>query len=460
MTYTTNSYGYKFLTLKPRNNYFIDNIVKFAIVNKKIKINHSWCGDINFANSFNDKTWNIFVLWIDKTKKDEDFIKNKFKNILPLYPVIDKNYILITKIISKQIYEMASTCTITEIGDIYLHDFGAVLASGDIYFPKKFRGSKYPVIWNVIKSDVQHIVPKMHGWFTKNTELLLQYTLKHFDYNVIIELGSWFGMSTSFILQNMKNDTNLYCFDKFQNIANTSYEYENENPMDKFYFTTPRYETFCKNVSPYLTEKKRCYTIKYDVNDFMIVLNHYFIIPNIIFIDAIKNKYKLIKILTEIFKNYPEIVVIGDDHVFPSVKEAVKEFIDKFPKISYYLTDDSYLMTFKKLNTKDITNFISKEYYLPKTDKLYLYRMILYKLHSTNVNEIINIFRNNKIDVNKKLYNGNTLYTCIVAEIYLQKRKELIPLKEYIDKNYKIKKIDNVLGLNYTDYMKYNNLFM
>ena len=44
------------------------------------------------------------------------------------------------------------------------------------------------------------IEPKNHGWFRQGNFEVLQYLLKNNNVNVIIELGSWLGSSTKFLL--------------------------------------------------------------------------------------------------------------------------------------------------------------------------------------------------------------------------------------------------------------------
>ena len=116
-------------------------------------------------------------------------------------------------------------------------------------------------------------------------------------------------------------------------------------------------------------------------------------------------------------------------------------------------------MTFNTINVNDIFNYVDKNYLPDKNTNEYIYQYILYKLQNHDSYLIISLLKNNKIDINKIIFNGNTLYTYIVALIYQENIEKLIPLKKYIDKNYKINKINNVLGLNYEDYIKYSNLF-
>lgn len=294
--YITDSFVYKLFTYEPRNEYFTSNIVKFSVTEKPTKIVYTTCHDFSLFN----EEWDIYVLWIHSKKinaKDKSTIEKIFSHNIPLYPVFSKNYIVITKIISKQIFQLADKCEILDILDLYLYEFGAVLTDIVGLHPfRKFRGTDYPIIWKVDPDDVKHIVPKMHGWFDKSTQLIVDYVLRTYNYSTIVELGSWYGKSTCFILENMKDGTNLYCFDKFQNIANSPYDFSEKTPIDNFYFQTPRYETFYKNVSKYVTSKKKCHTIKYDVRHFMKVLHHKIISPNIIFIDAIKKSRELFAI--------------------------------------------------------------------------------------------------------------------------------------------------------------------
>ncbi len=467
--YTTSTFGYYFLTKKKRNNYFKNNVMKFSVSDNKNyenKIFFTYCGDKNFGPGFH-KNWDLFVLFIDKnniSEKDKKHISTLFKNKIPLYPIFAKNYILISKIISKQIYQLAKTCTIRDIGDIYLYEFGAVLtdkyAYNKINFPRHFGGTEIPLVYEIVKSDVVHINKKMHGWFSKNTELLLKYCLKKFEYKKIVELGSWFGRSTSFIVDNMKKGSMLYCFDKFQNVANTGYQYDKESPMDNFYFTTPRYETFCKNVSEHLSDDKKVYTIKYDVNQFIKILSVNFILPDIIFIDAIKKKESLVHVLSEIFRSYPHATVIGDDYVFDSVKNAIYQYTYNNKKINLYETSNAYLLTNKTISKSDIDDFIKKNYFPPKHSNQYVYDKIQYYLALEQPDEVIKLLQNNKVDVNKKLENDNTIYTSIVYSIYQSKKTNLIPVQKYVEENYKVKKVDNVLGLDYKDYMEHNDLMI
>lgn len=447
--------NYKIITLKPKSKYLTDNIIKFINYPNKI-IKESNCNDKEY-DTFNSE-WDIYILWIDKNNINQNIrnnLYNFFKNTRPMYACFGENYIVITKIISKQIYTMSKNgCTLLGILDLYLYEMGAVLVENKLNIKplREFKGTYgLKVIWNVSEQDVGHITKKMHGWFARDTELMLIFILKNCNYKIVCELGSWLGCSTSCILKNMKPETELYCFDKFQNIMNSNYHIDGKSPIDDFYIKTPRFETFYKNISPFLKNKK-CYTIKHDVKYFIPILSERSIIPDIVFIDAIKYTTDLIKILKEIYNFNPNMIVIGDDYVFDSVKKAIEIFKkDHENKYNIYEYESCYCISPIKL---PIINYLNKNRF-PNNK----YELIKYQMEINNFKKIKLLL--NDIDINKpiKKYNMNTFYTLIVAKIYTEKNSQLKELKKYIDSKFKPKPIKNILGLTYLDYINNKNLF-
>ena len=66
--------------------------------------------------------------------------------------------------------------------------------------------------------------------------------------------------------------------------------------------------------------------------------------------------------------------------------------------------------------------------------------------------------KNDAIDINKKIpnFNDNTLYNLFVFHENNNKTK-MKELMHFLRKNYKPRKIENVLGLDYSYYVKNNN---
>ena len=465
--YIDKTLGFKFYTFYERTSYELKNVAKFSSTTKKNIIKFSSCEDLKYKKFKSD--WDIYVMWIDPRKVTSDdiqSIKQKFSYIFPLYAVFGENYVLITKIISKQIFQKAQKCTAIDIMDLFIFEMGGALCEKNIRPLKKhFRGNdnfEFNVIWNIPPlKELLHIEPKMHGWFSKNTELSILYILKNYKHKNIIEFGSWFGQSSSFILKNMNRSTTLYCFDKFQNIMKSPYSKTTVDKLDLFFLRTPRFETFCRNLAPFLTDNKVVYTVKYDINkafqDIIIPLSIGF---DIIFIDAIKKCSLLINLIETCLYINPKVIIIGDDYVFESVKKSILFAQSKFTDLNIFATHENYIITRLKLDIPDMRNFIKQNYFPSKDDPMYYYELIMYFLQRKKYDKIIDLLKNHEVDINKQIhsFNDNTLYTLFIIQqnSYRENIKKLI---DFVHTYYKPKKVENVLGLDYSYYFHKNHSF-
>ena len=457
---------YQGLNLITWNRYFekckyaVDILSKFSKNPKPNKFKFASC--INFNNLFSDD-WDLFVMLFRDTAAIRNSIKKKFNKLIPLYAVFDTDYLIVSRLVGMQIYELSAACTFRDIGDLYLKEMGAVLASKNITFPRLYKGVKFPILQEISKKGTQFIEPNNHGWLSTNTRLCLENTIKivKSDNLVVVELGSWLGQSACVILQTMKSGQ-LYCFDHFQNVAATDYSFKEPHPLDKFWLTVPRYETFCRNVAPFLKSSVRAYTVKYDVVKSVHIMRMYFIKPDIVFIDAIKNTHILMTYLTDLFKFSSLCIVVGDDYVFDSVKEAVAQFT-KIHK-NYYLTTtaDCYILgaaaAFNHFGIaseaalrSNFSKYISSEI---KHDPIAGAVEALYQHDHLKCTALL---KAHKIDINSKLqlFNDNTFYTLVVIQVVIQKSKSAMEVQKYILKNIDSapKKVQNALFLTWQDYI-------
>lgn len=450
---------FRLITHSPKTKLFY-NVVKFA-EHTGPKILFAYCDDIM---QFDQVKWDIYVLLFTKKGSPEDKkvrtrIQEQFKSVVPLFAVISPQYVLVTKIISMQIFQLSQKgCCAEGILDLYLYEMGAVLvpthkSSGAVLPPMEYRGTSGVNIWPISKElayAVDFIEPRMHGWFSKNTELLLRHVISTYKADYIVELGSWYGKSTSSIIKMMHDSAKLYCIDKFQNIAVSSYDFKSDSPLDDFYFETPRYETFVRNIMPAIDRNKTIYTIKNDVNDVVGIMSKLMVRPDIIFVDAIKNTRKLVQLYIDIFRFNPKIVIVGDDYVFNSVKKAVSTFLSRpnsAAKINIYYTADAYLMTALPIDTAKIRKLFRSEYFAGEWqtyDKVY---------ENIMANQSIKVNLQG-IDVNLPIphHNSNTLYTLATLSQYKHNEYTKWVLSQTPEA------VPNVLGLTYKDYELDNKL--
>ena len=448
----------KLITLRKQPQYLVNGVLKYGYNQSNNIIIYSTCS--TGYHSF-DSQWNIYVLVFNPKKMTQikKYVNHHYKTLLPLFCVVCADYLLITKAVSKQVYEMATECTPFAMGGTYIKEMGGVLIEPNVKVDATYKGAKFPLIYEVKPQDYTHITPNVHGWLSLNTEYILRYVIsnhKNTQLNVV-ELGAWLGRSTVEMLKaaGSSKSINIYSFDKYQNICETDYKFDKPSPLDKFWFTVPRYETFCRNVSDHIDENRHVYTIKYDVNDSIEMLRKNFIMPDIVFLDAIKSAKKLDIYLTAIFKYAPKIVFVGDDYIIETVKEGVRQFHSRNKHLHLFTTADCYILSAAPIEANRIDAYIKKE-----LQDNYIENLV-YNLFACKYSDVINMLKKKAIDVNQQIdfCNNNTFYTLVVIEIYSKKNKEAIALQKYILQNIDPapKKIENSLFLTYKDYINEYN---
>lgn len=460
---------------KRHNKYFKDTLVTY------IRLNITKMLYIEWKNIKGDKINKQINDSMDKQliciyQNDQPKINN---TKIPMYPVINKDYLLFSPLSFIQINGVPNDSINLNNAKQYVFDaacktMGVVLTKENIHYKNKFSYSGWREIHFRNNIESESFVTKVitpysvisslkseHGWLSNDTNINLKYVLQKIKPKNILELGTWYGKSTKHI-KNYAPDANLYCFDKFQNIAKSPYTSNKFNPLDKFYFSLPRFET----VYNILSEYKNCYLIQHNAYDAIKLMKKWNIKIDMIFIDFIKKKNNLIKFLEEIYQAYPNVVVVGDDIVFETVKQALYYFISLN---SYYvgILPESYIVSPTKLINYSIIFDNSNNYYKNKKrrekgeDKKFMYIHVIYLLRKSLFKEAFDIVKEYKLDMNKKyedIIRNGTLYHVLCKSLYQaihnqqDKMKKFQIFKEY-QKPYDIK--DDFL-LTYHDYLNHN----
>ena len=429
---------YIFNVLTESNDYLNENIMKISLVKPSNIFKHKIRErgeDLNKIIMKKLEDYDLFILSFEDV--------NFEINYMPLFPMIIDNKIIITNILFQQINGFNNKCKTK--GD-YINDllFRVKETIGGYISNKKIDYKPFDEnIKNINKNKIIKILPNIeylkknnHGWFQENTEDMLRYAIKTYKPKNIVECGSWYGKSTRFIKENSP-DSKLYCFDKFQSLlSKEAFKSKKYNPINKFYFNFPRFETFSSNLSKY----KNVYSISEDAMKAPEYMKNLNINVDMFFIDFMKNTKKLIIFLESIFKYYPNAIIVGDDYVFNSVKTAVKIIKNKYKNKYFKTLPEAYLVYSKPLKNYYVENRIKKDIlkeYLEKGEFNFAFRYI----------------KNFKINLNKSIDIENNTYYHLIAK-FLRKYEKLDLLKE-LENYQKPKLIENDLLLTWKDYYDY-----
>lgn len=163
-----------------------------------------------------------------------------------------------------------------------------------------------------------------HGWFVN------QSTLNKFvspQNKVVVELGSWLGSSTRFILQHAIN-AKVIAIDHWSNDIK---DYGNGGSTDAS--SDPGiekigtlWETFLVNCWDY---KDRLYPVRAYTQDGLKKLKDYDIVADVVYIDASHSYEDVLADITLSRELWPNAQIVGDDYAWESVRRAVHEYADK-----------------------------------------------------------------------------------------------------------------------------------
>lgn len=219
--------------------------------------------------------------------------------------------------------------------------------------PFETARSKVDVIGFKVTPSMAVVEPFMHGWYSEKTREALEGAVQYYKPKVVVELGVWYGKSTIGIFQSSHHKLDYYGFDYFSPTA-TQPDYVTNTPMDKLFIKHFRLESAVANVAPY-SKKHNIHFILHDVLKADTVIKAMNIVPDLVFIDAIKDTSDLRKTIDAYLKLNPNVVIVGDDYVFNTVKVAVK----KYPQVLPF-GDNAYLITNREIPDKfptPVSNF-------------------------------------------------------------------------------------------------------
>jgi len=451
-----------------------ENVIKLyekkkKIVTVKIKYNEK----ININNKIlklYSKKPDIIIIIFNKNNKIYEI------DSIPVYPIIYEENIYLTPILIEQLNGFSNILLdkILLLNDIYnriYYNLGALITDNNfninILNNNDFTGLhdnrlyKDNFVNNIEEWMTIHIPKNNFGWFGIRNQLAIDYVFENYNIKNIAELGIYLGKSTRYISNKNKN-TNYYCFDRFDNLFLSDYITKKLTPEDiHFFYKFIRFETFHSNLS----DHKNLYSIKNDNYLAIKWLKTNNIEIDFFYIDFIKDDVHLIDFINEIFEEYPNSIIVGDDlvHLHYSIDYLAKKYNLIRMTTCYLCSKNEFINKKKILKDLDILEKKTKETDIDKVKNydmqykfLFLVKNIDYKKDYNNIIkylDIMDINPNNLVDTN-----NNNIFHYIIKN-RKKDEKYYLDLYTILDKKYKDKNLINFANITPLEYKNFTNYF-
>lgn len=166
----------------------------------------------------------------------------------------------------------------------------------------------------------------LHGWFRPGNREVLNFLIKP-HHKIILELGSWLGVSTTNTLQKAPNAL-VFAVDIWSNeyfLSDSHYDKEQRQ-------SAPIYEQFLHNTEEFKLSKNEVtgeyrglLPMKMDTTEALLILQQLRIQPDLIYIDASHHYDYVVKDVTNCLNFFPDAIIVGDDWDNLDVRRAVKD---------------------------------------------------------------------------------------------------------------------------------------
>lgn len=158
-----------------------------------------------------------------------------------------------------------------------------------------------------------------HSMFNNANAQGLREILHDHSFKVIVELGSWMGASTRFLLDHAPQAT-VIAVDHWQGSP------EHHDLKDCVIKLPILYESFISNCWSY---KHRLVPMKKTTIEALEEIHRAGITPDLIYVDAAHDYDAVLHDLETIYRYFPSIYITGDDWGWPTVRNAVVIFAEQ-----------------------------------------------------------------------------------------------------------------------------------
>ena len=185
--------------------------------------------------------------------------------------------------------------------------------------PFRRLAEKHP--WPAEKPDVP---AKEQGWCDEPNRKMLSGLLED-STKIVVEVGSWLGSSTRFILDHAPSDAKMICIDHWFG----SKEHR-ESASESIRAQIPTlYETFLVNL---WNDRHRIVPLRTDSLPALREIHRFGIKPDLIYIDASHDYHNALEDVKTALDLFPDSRICGDDWHYEGVRRAVNELAQKYGK--------------------------------------------------------------------------------------------------------------------------------
>jgi hypothetical protein len=153
---------------------------------------------------------------------------------------------------------------------------------------------------------------KPHGWFSGDNQKALAKLLTP-DTKIVVELGSWFGLSAQFIARHAPKAT-IICIDHWKGSA------EHHRRPDWKELLPKLYDGFLSNLWQY---RDRVIPFKTSTLHGMTKLFNLGVIPDLVYVDAAHDEQSVEADIKTALRYFPNAEILGDDWMHFSVQLGV-----------------------------------------------------------------------------------------------------------------------------------------
>jgi hypothetical protein len=163
----------------------------------------------------------------------------------------------------------------------------------------------------------------LHGWFKPENRKNLTYFIKTYNPKIVVELGSWLGLSTIHMASLMSPGSTLYAIDNWTAQGDVTIQAAIQSNKEIKAKIPILYQQFLSNVIHHRLAH-RIVPLRMDTVEAAQALK---IRPNLLYIDASHDEQSVFKDIMNWYpKLAPKAIICGDDwEYWPGVQQAVKK---------------------------------------------------------------------------------------------------------------------------------------